>query len=425
MLKRLSLRFSAAAVSALFVIELIMILMINGLNFYYSVRQTDETLSALLEGDGSFANSRDDFRPDSKPDRAPDDGNGLWRFGDERADKEMRYMTRYFTAAINTEGSVVTLDTGHIASVSSDEAERYALDVLAGNKQKGFYDGMAFRWAMRKYADGSKLAVFCDFTVPMQDLRRVAFLSAEISAGLLVVFSMMIILVSRRVVRPVIENSEKQAQFITDAGHELKTPLAIIRANTEVIEMTSGETEWTRSTIHQTDRLSDLLGRMLMLAKSRESQRFSFEDVDLSALAKDTAGHFETYCTAENKPLKADIAEGVHVSGDPKMLDMLMSSLLENAVKYGITGEQTVFALTVSSKHARITVENLCEDPPQGDLSRLFDRFYRADTSRTRETGGSGLGLSLAKTITDAHGGKITCETEGKKVRFTVRLRLA
>lgn len=424
MLKKLSLRFSVAAIGSLFVIELIMMLFINGFNFSETLRQTDETLSLIVENGGRLPEMNafpwDMFMGE------PGSGNRFEgdRFGGERADREFRYTMRYFSAVTDGRGNIYAMNTGNIATVSQEMASEFCQDVFSGEDFKGFYNGMNFRCEVKTYSDGSRLAVFCDFSTAAQTFARVLKLSAVISLGLLGVFSVIIMMISKRVVKPVIENQEKQARFITDAGHELKTPLAIIRANTEVIEMTGGESEWTRSTINQTDRLSDLLQRMLMLAKSSESSRFAFAELDLTELAKKLADNFGTYCTAENKPLRTDIAEDVTLTGDIKMLDMLISTLLENAVKYGMPGEEIVFSLTESSKHARLTVTNLCTDPPKGDPQLLFDRFYRGDSSRTRETGGSGIGLSIAKTITEAHKGRISCEVEGERVTFTVKLPL-
>ena len=429
MLKKLSLRFSAAAIGALFVIELIMILFINGMNYSATLRQTDETLSMIVENGGRLPD-KNDFFADRQQERIlsevpPDIRRELEkRYGEDRADREFRYTIRYFSAVTDGRGNIYAVNTGNIATVSSDMAVEFSRDVFSKEDFLGFYNGMNFRCQVKSYPDGSRLAVFCDFSTAAQNFGRVMKLSGVISLGLLAVFSVIIILISKRVVKPVIENQEKQARFITDAGHELKTPLAIIRANTEVIEMTGGESEWTRSTINQTDRLSDLLQRMLMLAKSSESSSFAFAELDLTALAEKLAENFETYCTAEDKPLKADIAPDISLVGDVKMLDMLISTLLENAVKYGKAGESIGFSLAQAGKYAQITVTDLCSDPPTGDTKLLFDRFYRGDSSRTRETGGSGIGLSIAKTITEAHKGKIACAVEGELVTFTVRLPL-
>ena len=423
MLKKLSLRFSAAAIGSLFFIELVMMGFIKGMNYRETLRQTDDTLSLIVENGGRLPDKNDFFAEMQREFNLPGSRMGERpQFGGDRADREFRYTMRYFSAVTDGRGNIYAMNTGNIATVSSEMAAEFCKDVFSRDDFLGFYNGMNFRCQVKTYSDGSRLAVFCDFSTAAQNFARVFKLSAGISVGLLGFFSFLIVLLSKRVVKPVIENQEKQARFITDAGHELKTPLAIIRANTEVIEMTGGESEWTRSTINQTDRLSDLLQRMLILAKSSESSRFAFAELDLSALAEKLRDNFETYCTAENKPLVTDITEDIVMTGDVKMLDMLMSTLLENAVKYGKAGESIYFALAHSGKHAVITVKNLCTDPPDGDTRLLFDRFYRGDSSRTRETGGSGIGLSIAKTITEAHKGRISCAVEGELVVFTVKL---
>lgn len=445
MLKKLSLRFSAAAIAALFVIELIMLGLINGLNFYRAFKASDDALDTLIKNDGklSYRNRDDSFIPQDSPPEKPDgedeDGeeqeqefvppedwaddqkNGRM-FNDKRSNAEQKFIVRYFYARIDSDGDVTSLNTGHIATISSDTAQEYALEVYKNGEERAFYKGMEFRYALKKHSDGSTMIVFYDFSTAMSSTIATAKISAAIAAGLLVVFSVIILLVSKRVVKPVVENYEKQRRFITDAGHELKTPLAIIRANTEVLEMTAGENEWTRSTISQADRLSELLQQMLMLAKSSESQRVSFAEVDISRMANDFADDFSILCMSKNKPLEADIAEGAKVLGDEKMLKMLISTLLENAVKYGMEDKPIEFRLTSSSKHVRFEVSNLCSDPPQGDTELLFDRFYRGDSSRTRETGGSGIGLSIARTVTDAHKGRISCTVDGERVTFKVKL---
>ena len=442
MLKKLSLRFSIAAIAALFVIELLMLLLINGLNLCRALKESDEALDMLVKNDGklSYRGREEYFVPRDQPREDGDDENifapeppedmsfekkndGRF-FNDKRSDTEQKFIIRYFYAKIDSSGEVTFLNTGHIATISSETAQKYALDVYKNGDERAFYNGMEFRYAVRKHSDGSALVVFYDFSTGIAAALFTARLSAAIALGLLVVFSVIIILVSKRVVRPVVRNYEKQRRFITDAGHELKTPLAIIRANTEVLEMTGGENEWTRSTINQTDRLSELLGQMLMLAKSSESQRVSFNEVDMSAMANEFADDFSILCMSKGKPLEAEIADGAVVLGDEKMLKMLISTLLENAVKYGMEDKPIEFKLNVSPKHLKFSVSNLCSDPPQGDTEQLFDRFYRGDSSRTRETGGSGIGLSIAKTVTDAHKGKISCTVEGERVTFKVKLPL-
>lgn len=437
MLKKLSLRFSAAAIAALFVIELLMLILINGINFYRALKQSDDTLDLILKNGGSLPYHTEKRGEPPTPDEPPTDVQNNREpeigydknadrgfFNDKRADTEQKFIIRYFTVTVDGSGGVSTLDTGHIATVSSETAQEYALDVYNSGSDRAFYNAFEFRYAAERREDGGALIVFYDFGTAISSSINTAKISAAIAVGLLVVFSVIIILISKRVVTPVAENYEKQRRFITDAGHELKTPLAIIRANTEVLEMTDGGSEWTRSTINQIDRLDELLAQMLILAKASESQRVSFSEVDLTRTANEFADDFSILCMSKNKPLEEDIADGAVMYGDEKMLKMLISTLLENAVKYGTEGEPIGFTLSKSAKHIHISVTNLCSDPPQGNTALLFDRFYRGDSSRTRTTGGSGIGLSIAKTVTDVHKGKISCEVDGERVTFKVKLPL-
>ncbi len=413
MFKKLSLKFSVTAIAALFIIELLTVVLINGLNLYFTTAQVDETIELIIENNGSLPEKKD-----LPNDVQREDSKEL------RAAEERNHITRYFTAETNSEGKVIHIDTGHIASVTSEEAKDYAQQVIDSGKESGFFNRLNFRYLVSDNDKNSKFVVFYDFSSQSGIMFRMIQISAIISVILIVIFSVIICILSKRAVRPVMSNLQKQQQFITDAGHELKTPLAIIRADAEVISLTGGESEWTTSILNQTDRLSDLLGQMLKLAKAQESQRVSFERQNLSKILNDTAVDFSTYCNAQNKPLITHIPDGAYCNGDSKLLEMLFSTLLENAVKYGRADCEIDMNLSISSRSAKICITNFSDDPPTGDLKLLFDRFYRGDSSRTRETGGSGIGLSVAKSVTESHNGKISCEVEGDKVSFIVKLPL-
>ena len=240
---------------------------------------------------------------------------------------------------------------------------------------------------------------------------------------------LLIIICSRFAVKPFIENYEKQRMFITDAGHEIKTPLAIIQANTEVIEMISEPSEWTESIKNQIERLNGLIANLLRLSRmDEESIKPVFAEFDLTDAFIDIAQPFKT--PAENKglTLNVDAQENIRMNGDEASIRQVVSILTENAVKYCDKGGSIDISLTktASGRHAVIKAVNDCAQPPE-DPERLFDRFYRADASRKREDGekksGYGIGLSVAKAVTENHKGKISCKAENGKIIFTVRLR--
>lgn len=406
MLRRLSVKFSAAAIAVIFCVELLMTGLINGLNIYYTISEVDEIVDSILENKGKMP---ENFAP-----REPrkDDGR---RFG------ELRYSTRYFTVMIDPSGEADFIDTGHISTVTSEQAQEMGLAAAKLDKKRGFYSGCDFRYAVNDVPNGGRMLVFYDFSEKSASLRRMLEISAAIAAALLAISALLIALYSKRAVRPVIESIESQRRFITDAGHELKTPLAVIRADAEVIELTGGENDWTRSILNQTDRLSELLSQLLTLTKSQENLQSSFAEFSLSEAVEQAAQGFKPLFDSKSLPFEINVAEGLALFGSETLVRELVSILLENASKYSSAGGSVSLTLAQTGGKAVLKAVNFCDDPPQGDTRLLFERFYRADSSRTRETGGSGIGLSIARSIADAHKAKISCKVEGKHVGFCVK----
>ncbi|CDA72449.1 two component system histidine kinase [Ruminococcus sp. CAG:579] len=406
MLRRLSVKFSAAAIAVIFCVELLMTGLINGLNIYYTISEVDEIVDSILENKGKMP---ENFAP-----REPRKNDGR-RFG------ELRYSTRYFTVMIDPSGEADFIDTGHISTVTSEQAQEMGLAASKPDKKRGFYSGCDFRYAVNDVPNGGKMLVFYDFSEKSASLGRMLEISAVIAAALLALSALLIALYSKRAVRPVIESIESQRRFITDAGHELKTPLAVIRADAEVIELTGGENEWTKSILNQTDRLSELLSQLLTLTKSQENLQSSFAEFSLSEAVEQAAQGFKPLFDSKSLPFEINVAEGLALFGSETLVRELVSILLENASKYSSAGESVSLTLVQTGGKAELKAVNFCDDPPQGDTRLLFERFYRADSSRTRETGGSGIGLSIARSIADAHKAKISCNVEGKRVGFCVR----
>ena len=407
MLKKLSLKFTAYAVAALFIAELVMLALINGLNVYGQLSKSLEAIETIHENKGRLPMHADGVRPP--------DGKKKEFGGSENS-------VHYFTAVADENGRVLSLDTAHAESLTSEQAEDYAETALSQEESEGFLDGYSYRYKITQRKDGRTLIVFYDFRSSARQIMLSLEVSTITAVILLVLLSLMILLFSKRAVKPIIENQEKQIRFITDAGHELKTPLAVIRADAEVIEMTGGGSEWTQSILNQTDRLSALVERMLMLARAQEISRSRFEKINLSTLVRKTAEGFVTYSKAQNKPLIINVEENIFCMGEPLMLETLVSSLIENAVKYGSEESEITVSLSLSRHTALLGVRNMCDEPPSCDPELLFDRFYRSDSSRTRQTGGSGIGLSIARSAAEAHNAKLSCRIDGKLVEFLMKI---
>ena len=232
----------------------------------------------------------------------------------------------------------------------------------------------------------------------------------------------LIVVISKRVVRPVAESYDKQKQFITDANHELKTPLTLILSNLDIVEADVGKNEWLDDIRSESERMGLLINQMVTLCRMDESDTpLALADVDLSSVIGDTVSEFEALAADRKKRLSAVIEPGVHCRGDEALLRRLASILLDNAVKYCDTEGEIRVSLR-SRHHPVLTVENTYADVDQLELDRLFDRFYRADKARTF-TGSFGIGLSIAQSIARKHRGTLSVYKKEGVIGFRAELK--
>lgn len=362
---------------------------------------------------------------------------------------ESQFDTRYFTVTINSKGEVENIDTSKIASVSSENAAEYAKKLWKSGKKgdgkSGFADNCKY---LTVDEDGATMYIFLSCQRELSTIKTYILASVGISIfGLLVVF-VMIYFFSGKILKPVSESYEKQKRFITDASHEIKTPLTIIDANTEVIEMMEGENEWTSSTRKQIARLTSLTEKLVFLSRmDEEATKLEMLEFSLSDAILDTAEPFKAVAGTKGKKLTIDVTDGIQYTGDEKTIRQLVSILLDNAIKYSgcssISCEKATqiqnncvttidptpeieLTMRASGKNRIITVWNTVDDTAnikKGRQDMLFERFYRTDASRNSKTGGFGIGLSAAYAIVKAHKGKITAESkDGQSIKFTIVL---
>lgn len=411
MIKKLQRKFVAVAMLSLFIVLLIIIGTVNILNYSRMADDAQRTINILKENDGSFP----------KPDMMPGHGKDMFK----GMSPEAPYESRYFSVLMDGSGNVSTIDTGKIAGTDTDEAAEYAAKVLECGRISGFMG--QYRFGV-KDKDNGKLIIFLYCGRELSNFRAVLLISVGISfVGMLAVF-LLLIFFSGRIVKPVSESYEKQKRFITDAGHEIKTPLTIIDADAELVGLDCGENEWLEDIRKQTKRLTALTNDLIYLAKMEEGQKSSTKmEFPLSDVVEETAESFRARAVNENKKLDIDIQPEITYCGDEKAIRQLVSILVDNAVKYSdgiksisvkLEGQGGASKL---SKGFRLQVFNSCEHIEPESVKHLFDRFYRAEQSRNSQTGGYGIGLSVAKAVVDAHKGKITADTaDGKSLRITV-----
>ena len=335
--------------------------------------------------------------------------------------EETPYETRYFIITVTPDGEAVSADLDHIAAFDHDGAAEYVLQILSQGRGRGYLGH--YRYAVHEETDGSKTVLVLDCFQEQRAAGAVLRITAAAGGTCWCAVLLLLVLFSRAAVQPFAENLQKQRRFVTDASHELKTPITIISANTDVLMLTEGENEWLQSIRGQTRRLGALVESMVELARTDEAPEDTrFTLFDLSAETGDALKPFRTVAETQGLTLTAEIEPNVRVRGDPEALRRLFSILLENALKYTSPDGRIRVSLARRSHGAALAVANTSAPLPPDALPHLFDRFYRADASRSRATGGCGIGLSVAQAIARRHRAKLAVAQADGEVIFTLEL---
>ena len=413
MIKHLQRQFIALAMLSLFIVLLLVLTVVNVINISNLNQRADSIIDVLADNQGKFPTDLHD--PQSK-DTKMDDRN---------ISAETPFETRFFVVWADSSNEISSIDTGHIAAVTSDAAEGYAQDVLAGTADRGYKDNYRFRIVSQ--ADGTSLIIFVDARNTLSTAESFLINSVLVAAVSLVVLLIIVSLLSSRAVKPFVENVERQKRFITDAAHELRTPLAIISADNDVIEMTTEKSEWTGSINSQIRRMDSLINDLILMSRMEETQDTpGISKVNLSRIAEEKVQDRLVIVEQKQVKVEKDLQTDVTCMGDEKNLGRVIEILLDNAVKYVSDGGVISLSCTSEGKKVRFSIENTCGELPQGDLRRLFDRFYRADEARTHQTGskgGYGIGLSMADAIIRRQHGKIRAErVQPDRIRFCFEL---
>ncbi len=332
---------------------------------------------------------------------------------------ETPHETRYFSVLLDEEGGMISVDTTQIAAVVETDAEAMACALHAQGKTAG-YEGN-YKYLAREGEEGT-LYVFLDCTKDLVSARRFLNISVLVSAAGVAVLLLLVVLLSGWAIRPMVTAYEKQKTFITNAGHELKTPLAVIGSCTEVLELEQGESKWTDGIRTQVTRMGDLVQNLIALARLDEGESVPRKEFDLAAALEEELEMFLPLAEQRGLSLRWEIREPILFTGSESDLRQLIGILADNAVKYTPEGE-ILFRLSRKGKKILLESENPAEGFEPGEQRQLFERFYRGDASHNQENSGYGVGLSIANAIVAAHGGKITATSEdGKSLRIAVSL---
>ena len=398
MIKKLRVKLIAVSMLAMFIVLGTIVIAANIFNYRKIITDSDSILTILMDNDGKFPESMkkhpksEDFQDDFK---RPD-----------HFSPETPFESRFFSVPLDKNGTALDAESLQVAATNQDGAKAMAQDVYSRGSSTGFYD--TYRFLKGDTQDGYRI-IFLDCRRSLDNFRHFLLTSTLISLiGLGAVF-VLVLIFSRRIVKPVSESYEKQKEFITNAGHEIKTPLSIINADAEVIAMENGESEWTEDIKNQTMRLSELTNDLIFLAKMEESVKKSdIIDFPLSELVNEASNPFFAPAKTGRKSFSTDISPDLSMKGDEKSIFKLVTLLLDNALKYSPEDGFIHLALSKQKNRIILNVTNTTDyTPEQKTLDHFFDRFYRADKSHNSAKGGYGIGLSIAKAIVDQHKGKI------------------
>ncbi|MFV0467129.1 MAG: sensor histidine kinase [Lachnospiraceae bacterium] len=417
MIKKVRRKFITIAMSAIIGCTLLLILAINALNFFQVNKEISNLMYTISENNGQFpgklpSGSMDQFSTEDAK-NMPEDMPGF--------SKEAAYETRFFTVNLYSETEWIA-NLRNIATIDEELAVQMARDVISEKNDSGYYGN--YKFLVSEQADSVQVT-FIDCESRIDSMISLAWTSLFIAAIGITLMFIIIALFSKKAIQPVIESTEKQKQFITDASHELKTPLTVIATNMDILSMDIGKNEWVEGTQKQVLNLKSLVNNMISLSRlEEENQQLITGRFSLSRAVAETVESFMPMADFEGKIMEALIEEQIDTTGDENGIRQMVAILCDNAVKYTPQKGHIEVSLKKNGKRAELIVSNDCEEKLTDDnLKKIFDRFYRADASRTAQSGkhSYGIGLALAKAIAEKHNTKITVtQNMDKKIYFQI-----
>ena len=395
MIRKLKIKFTVLAMTAIWILLVIIVTAMNVANYNDVVNEADGILSILTQNKGvfpDFAGNKGDFLP---PNMSP----------------EIPFESRYFSVVLDNDYSVIDTETSRIHSVDKSEAIQFAEKVIDKKDHTGFIGD--YRYATKLEYNGYRI-VFLDCGRKLDAYNSFLYTSILMAVGGLIVAFFFIFFFAGRIIKPIAESYEKQKRFITDAGHEIKTPLTIINANLDLLEAELGENESLSDIASQTERLRTLTNDLVMLARMEEAEDTMPKiEFPISEVVAEAVAPFKNVAIQQGKEFVCNIQPMLTLKGNDKAIIQLVNILMDNAFKYSPDGGTVAFNLTKQNRAIYIHTFNTTETRiDKHQTEQVFERFYRSDASRNSETGGSGIGLSVAQAIVNAHGGKIQAWTQ-------------
>ena len=401
MIRKTRIRFSLIIVLAVFVVLSIIIGSINVINYTNVANNADDILEILASNDGAFVSKPNDFGEEFSP--------------------ELPFETRYFTVEVySVTGSGVDdiffTNIENIAAVTEGEAVAMTKEIIEGESTRGFSGSYRY---MSIEKEISTLVIYVDWSRQLEVVQNFLIASITISFISIIVLFFLAYFLSDTVLAPIIKGYKKQSRFIANASHELKTPLTIISANSEIIEIENGESESTKAIFKQVNKLNKMVNSLTLLSKVEKfKKRKENDSFNISKLLNDTINDFSFVLDKYN--LKLSIAEDIEYFGVDGLIAQMFSILLENAAKYSLSNVE--ISLAKLNKKIEIVFKNDVSEIEQGNLKKYFERFYRSSDVRSTKIEGSGIGLSICSEIVEFHKGSI--KAFGEDNNFVIKITL-
>ena len=383
MFKSLRKKFIATAVGSVAVVIAILAIALNFINFNKLEERIDTTLldasrsQALIK---IFAEDGDDLII-TKNSSSATEYNG------------------FSVAKVDNNGRIIKAYRDDSLIEDQDTLQSKVIEALEKGKTSGFIGSYRF---LKVETNVGNLILFLNCQRELDSYESFVKNSVLISIGVILSVLVLIILISKKVIAPIQETYLKQKQFITGASHELKTPLAIISSNADVLEMMNGDSKWTTNIHNQVDRLTSLVNSLVVFSRMEEKDTVERTSFDLTETLKSRIEDFDELANFQKKYIVTDIDENLNYYGEKDSIIQLMDILLENAIKYAPEDSDISVKLNKNRKYATFKVSNKA-NVKKGDLSKVFDRFYRLDESRNSAIKGYGIGLSMAQLIAEKH----------------------
>ena len=384
MFKSLRRKFVATSVASVAVVIILMASTLNFINYYKMGQRVDDSLyeasksSALVT---IFSDGEEDMIVTKNTASKTPNNNG------------------FSIAKIDENKNVIRSYRDDVLIKGKDDLQKLVTEALKESDTSGYVG--TYRY-LKVNNDAGNLVLLLNTQRDLDSFH--AFMRNSIIVSLIVILSVFILLVliSKKVIAPIQQSYQKQKQFITDASHELKTPLAIIRSNTDVLELENGDSKWTKNIQNQVDRLTSLVNSLVVFSRMEEKDTVEKVKFNLSEALHVRIDDFEELASFQKKHFNADIDNNIFYRGEQQAIVQLMDILLENAIKYATKETNINVTLKKNKKYAMMKISNQA-NVKKGDLRKVFDRFYRLDESRNSTVKGYGIGLSMAKLIAEKH----------------------